>query len=93
MLLTPALKTALFVSLYAALALLSWHSLWPVLPEPGFAWGLGLGLIPGLLSAGLVWLLGGRQSIRLSGLDWVLLLNALLLWSAMAFQILPGTPA
>ena len=49
MTLSPALKYGLLSFLYTALALVSLHALWPLLPQPGFVWSLLLALIPGLL--------------------------------------------
>lgn len=87
--LSPALKYGLLSFLYAALAVLSLHTLWPLLPEPGFAWSMLAGLVPGLLVVGILWLLRRREPTAMSGLDWVLLTNALLLWLVIAFQELP----
>ncbi|MEZ0372861.1 MAG: hypothetical protein ACAI44_27465 [Candidatus Sericytochromatia bacterium] len=85
--LTPALKHGLLIMLYTALGLSSLDSLWPLLPAPAFAWSLVLGIAAGLPGAALSWLFRRRPPQLLTGLDWVLLLNALLLWAVILLEL------
>src|SRR5690349_3427251 len=75
---------------YTALALISLQSLWQAFPltvMPVLAWSLLLALPVALGIAVLSWLLGKRDARPLSTLDWVLLLNALLLLGVLALEI------
>lgn len=84
--LSPTLKYAVLGYLYAAVSLTSYQSLWPFLPEPGFAWCLAIALPPGLAVSLLARWIQGTQARRISAFEGILALNALLLWLVISLD-------